>query len=265
MNTIPGYQIEAVLGRGRCSVVYLALERGRGRKVALKVAGSARHAAARQPVDFAREAAAVSAQAASHVIQVFNHGVSGADAYLAMEYAARGSLAGHDASFTPAAAVSFLGQAASALDRVHRQGWVHRDVKPANLLLREDGSLVLADFGCARRRGEVDPRESGTVVGTPQYAAPEQSAGAAADPAADVYSLGAVFYWMLAGEPPFPGQTPVELLAQHALAPVPRLARGLAHWQPLLDAMLAKDPGQRLPDGQAVAGELQRNEIGEPS
>jgi serine/threonine-protein kinase PpkA len=124
-------------------------------------------------------------------------------------------------------------------------------------LLRGDGSLALADLGCARERGKAGPLPAGTVVGTPRYAAPEQSAGAPADPSADVYSLGVVLYELLCGQPPYPGTTLTELLCQHLLAPVPRLPLQRGAWQTLLDAMLAKDPCERLPDGQAVVEKLQ--------
>lgn len=153
---------------------------------------------------------------------------------------------------------SWLRQAAGALDSIHRLGWVHRDVKPANLLLRANGTLALSDFGCACRRGEGASSQEGAMVGTPRYAAPEQSRGAPADPAEDVYSLGACLYEMLCGHPLYPGETPTELLGQHLLAPVPRLPSQLASWQPLLDAMLAKDTRQRLADGHAVLRQLQR-------
>lgn len=250
-----GYAIEAVLGRGRCSVVYLAREQC-GRKVALKMARGARGASARQ--DFSGEFAALSALAHPHVVRAFGHGVSGGHAFLAME-AAAGSL---QAARRPAGDVlPLMRQAAAALRQLHAQHWVHRDVKPANLLVRADGSLALADFGCARRRGETDPREAGTVVGTPRYSAPEQFQAAPAQPAADVYSLGILLHELLCGEAPFPGQTPQELFSQHLLAPVPRLAQAHAAWQPLLDALLAKNPAQRPADAGAVLGLLQRLEM----
>ncbi len=102
------------------------------------------------------------------------------------------------------------------------------------------------------RAGSAGPAPPGTLVGSPRYAAPEQSQGAPAAPAADVYSLGVLLHEWLTGRPPFGGETPAEALAQHLLVPIPRLPAARAQWQPLLDALLAKDPARRLPDGQAV-------------
>lgn len=259
MNPPRGYDIEAVLGRGRCSIVYLAREQRASRKVALKMARRTTLAAHQ---DFSREFAALSALAHRHVVQVFSHGVSGDEAFLSMEVA-RGPL---QAGQRPAAEVlPLMRQAATALQHLHAQQWVHRDVKPANLLVRADGSLALADFGCARRRGWSDPQEKGTLVGTPRYCAPEQFQGAPAQPATDVYSLGVLLHELLCGEAPFPGQTPAELFSQHLLAPVARLAQEEAAWQPVLDAMLAKDPAARPADAGIVLDRLQRLEMRMPS
>ncbi|MEO7547487.1 MAG: serine/threonine-protein kinase [Ramlibacter sp.] len=260
MNTIPGYQVEAELGRGRSSAVYLACDVRHGRKVALKLARRARLAAAGPARDFSREFTAATALAHPHVLQVFDHGIAGDDAFLAMEVAAGGHLGAQPAALPAPRAVLLLRQAAGALGRLHQQGWVHRDVKPANLLLRADGSLALADFGCALREGMIDALPAGSVTGTPRYAAPEQSQGGPARPAADVYSLGAVLYELLCGQPLFPGETLTELFCQHQLAPVPRLPAALRGWQSLLDAMLAKDPRARPGDGNALLRELQRTE-----
>lgn len=252
---LAGYRLEREIGRGRQSVVYLAWQPGEKRPVALKVRRGAGSGAG-----FEREFAAQAALADRHVIGVFDSGWSGSDAYLAMEYAGSGSMAMRRGPLPHAVVWDVMTQAARALRRLHQQRWVHRDVKPANLLLRGDGDVALADFGCARRAGQAETVPQGLVIGTPRYAAPEQSRGAAADPAADVYSLGVCLHEMLTGQPPYSGVTLTELLGQHLLAPVPRLAGEHAAWQPLLDAMLAKEPRDRLNDGEAVLLQLQRME-----
>jgi serine/threonine protein kinase len=150
-------------------------------------------------------------------------------------------------------ALSLLRQAAGALAQLHRQGLVHRDVKPANFLLRADGSLVLADFGLVAEAGQQDV-VPGTLVGTPRYVAPEQLQGAPAAPAADVYGLGVLLYEMLCGRPPFAGETLAEVLAQHLVATPAPLPAALADLQPLADRMLAREVHTRLPDADAVLG-----------
>lgn len=257
---VAGYRLERELARGRRSIVYLARRPGASAGVALKVARRMHADGPAAAPDFEREFTVQSALADRHVIRVLDTGCAGGDEYLATEYAAGGSLARHRGPPGHDLAMSVLCQAARALACVHRHGWVHRDVKPANLLLRADGSVALADFGCARRAGFVDSLPEGTVIGTPAYAAPEQSAGAAAHPAADVYSLGICLHEMLTGEPAYRGTTLTELLGQHLVAPVPRLPRAHAAWQPLLDAMLAKDPLRRPGDAADVLARLQRVE-----
>lgn len=253
---IAGWDIEAVLGRGRLSVVYRA--RRRGETVALKVARRARLAPGAGRDDFEMEFDTLAALAGPGVVRGLEHGVSGGDAWLAMEHASGDSLARRPGAASESRVAGFFAQAARAIAGIHRRGWVHRDVKPAHLLLRADGSVALCDFGIACRQGAAPAAGPGVIVGTPLYAAPEQSAGAAAAPTADVYSLGACFYELLCGRPAFPGETPAELLGQHLLAPLPALPPHLADWQPLLHAMLAKDAAMRPADGQAVVAHLQR-------
>jgi serine/threonine protein kinase len=252
-----GYTLEGVLGRGRDSIVYLAQDEHQEREVALKVA----------PRNLGEEFRAQATMPHRHVIEVYECGTQDGEGFLAMEYAPGGCVMRAGTPVEPARVHALFTQVAEAVGALHAEGWVHRDLKPAHLLLRADGRVVVADFGCARRRGEPDPQPPGAVIGTPRYAAPEQTAGADADPRADVYSLGACLHEMLTGKPPYPGETLTELLGQHVLAPLPRLPKAQAAWQPLLHAMLAKDPSQRPADGAEVLQRLQHmdHDTGESS
>lgn len=251
------YQVQRKVGEGRLATVYLAHD-GAGSPVALKVlrrecAGNEARKAA-----FAREFAVPLAVPNRHIIRVFDQVASDGYAAIAMEYIGGGHLGAiiRD-GLTPQAALFLLRQAAVALQALHRQGFAHGDVKPANLLLRSTGELVLADFGLARRLADAQsPARPGLMLGTPRYAAPEQAQGGAVGTAADVYSLGVVCYEMLCGKPPFDGQTVLEVTSQHLMAAVPRLPGELACLQPLVDAMLDKQADKRLQDGHAVLQQI---------
>jgi eukaryotic-like serine/threonine-protein kinase len=245
---VPGYRVVREIGTGRRTSAWLATDAA-GRQVVLKL----------QPSDGSmlhREWEIAQGLHGEHVLHVQDHGRSGEWAYLVSEYVAGGDLAARlRAGVGRDAALSLIAQAAQGLAVLHRAGFVHRDVKPANFLLRAGGTLVLADFGLAVRSGHAGA-SGGTIVGTPRYVAPEQLQGASAAPAADVYSLGVLLHEMLCGRPPFCGETLMEVLSQHLVAPVPRLPADLADLQPLLDRMLAKEVQNRPADAAAVLGLL---------
>ncbi len=257
LPAIEGYRLLREIGEGRLATVYLAQDPA-ARLVALKVLRREPGTNDLRTAALVREFALASAIRSRHVVAVFDllHG----DGYsaIAMEYLGGGHLGERMAQgLAPEAALALLRQAALALDALHSNGFVHGDVKPANLLLRAHDELVIADFGLARRLDAVPaPAPAGTVVGTPRYAAPELSQDGAPTAAADVYSLGVVWHEMLCGKPPFPGKTLLEVACQHLMAPVPGLPAPLARFQPLLDRMLEKQAGSRLQDGQAVLGQI---------
>jgi serine/threonine-protein kinase PpkA len=142
--------------------------------------------------------------------------------------------------------LSYLRQLSSALGALHAIGVLHRDVKPGNVLVREDGSVAFIDFGLARQLDlESDITGEGTIFGTPHYMSPEQGHGQPLDARSDLYSLGVMLYEMLTGEKPYVADTPFGVIYLHANAPVPRLPQAVAHLQPLLDSLLAKRPGDR--------------------
>lgn len=249
-NVLPalgGYQLVRRIGEGRRSVVWLAQDQQRGGEVALKVGDRALAGA------FAREHDVARQLSHPNIVRVLEHGCAGNVAFLAMEHVAGGALSGCDGrALEPGLAVHVACEAAAAVAQLHAIGLVHRDVKPANFLLRGEEALVLADFGLVAAAGAADVARPGALFGTPRYVSPEQLQGAPAQPAADVYSLGVLLYELLCGKPPFTGATLVEVLAQHLVAAVPALPAAIAWLQPLLGAMLAKDPARRLPDAAAV-------------
>jgi serine/threonine-protein kinase PpkA len=257
--SLDGYRIDRIIGAGRAATVYLADDLRRGGKVAVKVLkGSCGQSDVIRQA-FAAECDILSAIGHQHVVRVIEHRSGGAPCYLAMEFVGGGSLRERmRRGIAPEQALGLLRQAAAGLSQVHCLGVVHRDVKPENFLMRAPGELVLADFGVAAQRGDCAARVApGRLVGTAAYAAPEQAQGEPPGGAADVYSLGIVFYEMLRGRRPFAGTTVLEALAQHLVAPVPRLPGTLAAYQALIDRMLEKRPQLRLPDAGAVLQEIE--------
>ena len=254
---VAGYHLLRKVGEGRLATVYLAQDIDGG-EVALKMLRRGHTGHDARAAVFAREFGIPAAIHNRHLVRVYEQLAVDGDSAVTMEFLGGGHLGNQIVrGLAPGTALSLLRQAALALDALHRHGFAHGDIKPANLLLRANGDLVLVDFGLARRLDDVAPQtQPGLVVGTPRYAAPEQSQLGTVTAAADVYSLGVVFYEMLCGKPPFPGHTLLEVFSQHLMAPVPRLRAALAAFQPLVDAMLAKQVGTRLQDGQAVLHQI---------
>lgn len=246
---VPGYRLLREVGTGRRSSAWLAHD-AQGRECVLKLqpaAGSTLH----------HEWQVAAWVQGGSLVRMHDYGRDAQWAWLAMEHLPGGDLCARLGQGLPAdLALDLLRQAATALAPLHRAGLVHRDVKPANFLLRADGTLVLADLGLVARAGQAGAAPAGSVTGTPRYVAPEQLQGAPATPAADVYGLGVLLHEMLAGRPPFAGETLTEILSQHLVATPARLPAAHERLQPLVDRMLAKDAQCRPADGQAVLGLL---------
>jgi eukaryotic-like serine/threonine-protein kinase len=258
--SIHGYGIVRLIGEGRAARTYLADDLRRARPVALKVLKSSFDDPQAIRRCFAVECTILSSIRDEHVVRAIEHSVGGDPAYLAMEYLPGGTLRERMRDgVTAGEALCLLRQAARCLAAVHRRAIVHRDVKPENFLLRSCGEPVITDFGVAAPQGSATfAVPSGRLAGTPCYASPEQSQGDKPGTAADVYSLGVVFYELLCGRRPFVGETDLELLSQHQVARVPHLPAKLAQFQPLVDRMLEKNPRRRLADAQAVLREIDR-------
>jgi serine/threonine-protein kinase PpkA len=257
---IKGYRVQSKIGEGGMSNVFLAEREADGTQVALKIL-NARPSDDKQLLQrFIQESALISDINHPNVVRIYDKGFTDDYAYIAMEYFTGGSLKDVIAGgLTPRQALSLLAQAAAALAGIHRLGIVHRDVKPANMMLRADGTMVLADFGIAKRtEGSMERTVHGEFFGTPYYISPEQANGKPATERSDIYSLGIIFYEMLMNERPFDGNSIVELITQHVHAPVPRLPEALSEYQVLVDRMLAKDPAERLQNADEVLDAIDR-------
>jgi eukaryotic-like serine/threonine-protein kinase len=258
------FEIEQLSGSGGMGQVYRALDRHSGEPVAIKVL----HDAATPELGrFAREAAVLATLQHPGIVRYVGHGMTSAGApYLAMEWLDGQTLAELLTSrdLTAAEGVAFSARVAVALGAIHRRGYVHRDVKPSNIFLRNSAleSPALIDFGIARREEPtLELTAPGSMVGTPGYMAPEQARGEfLVDARADVFSLGCVLFKCLTGRSPFTGDDAIAILLKIVLEEPPRLRELRAELPVALDdllaRMLAKSPDQRPPDGDAVVAEL---------
>src|SRR5690554_304895 len=244
---IPGYEIIRELGKGGMATVYLATQLSFDRKAAVKVMAPALVADEAYGQRFLREAKIVAKLSHPHIVPVFDVGVVGEYHYISMEHLTGGDLSDWIKSgITVAEAVTITEQISKALHYANSKGYVHRDIKPDNIMFREDNSAVLTDFGIARPQiSEEQYTMSGTVVGTPKYMAPEQARGLEVDGRADLYSLGVVFYEMLMDKVPYDGNDPMAIGIMHIRDPIPKLPKELAYFQGFLNKVMAKKPEDR--------------------
>jgi serine/threonine-protein kinase len=201
------------------------------------------------------------------VVNVYDYGSDPvAGAYLVMEYVEGDALSrtlGRVGRLTPGRTMALVAQAADALQAAHDKGIVHRDVKPGNLLVRPDGTLVLTDFGIARSAIVGQLTAVGSVLGTASYISPEQAAGAVATPLSDVYALGVVAYQCLAGRRPFEGDNPLEIAMQHVRSQPPPLPRDTPpNVRAIVERAMAKDPSARYPSAAALGQVARRAAAG---
>ena len=256
------YRIVAAIGRGGMGEVYRATDQVLGRDVAVKLM---------QPVPgtlaaserFLREARATARIRDPHVVAAYDFGDHDGCCYLAMELVSGrtvGDELRREGPFAPDRAVHVVRQAASGLAAAHRLGIVHRDIKPGNLLLADDGTVKVADFGIVRFLEDCTTTLTsiGQIVGTSHFLAPERALGRPAGPPSDVYALGCVLYQLVTGHPPFLADEPASIMFQHVRRePVPpsELRPELAgDVEALLLWMLTKDPARRPTAAQLADG-----------
>ena len=258
------YRIMRKLGSGGMANVYLAEDQELGRRVALKLLND-RHAADDQFVErFRREAQSAAGLNHPNIVSIFDRGRAEGTYYIAMEYldgrTLKELLVRNGPTPIPIA-IDYARQILGALSFAHRNGIIHRDIKPHNIVVGGDGRLKVTDFGIARS-GASQMTEAGSIVGTAQYLSPEQARGAPVDPRSDLYSLGIVLYEMLTGNVPFTGDTPVEIAMKH-LSQIPEPPSKLRPEVPHdLDAVvmraLAKEPDQRYGSTEEMDADLAR-------
>ena len=250
----PRYRSPKRIALGGMGEVYRATDSVLGRAVAVKLLGErySRDEAIRGR--FTREAlAAARLSGEPHIVTVFDVGEHAERPFIVMEYLGGGSLEERierDGAQQVGQALEWLEQAGAALDAAHRHGVVHRDVKPANLMLDRNGSVHVVDFGIASAAGTDALTMTGTVLGTAGYLSPEQAQGKKATPASDRYSLAIVAFELLSGRRPFENDSITAEAAAHVNAPVPSIAQICERLPAELDAVfrqaLAKDPAERF-------------------
>jgi len=262
-SKLGNYRLERLLGRGRMGVVYLARDEALLRPTAVKILSwSFPESLGQSPETwFIAEARNVARVNHPHVVQIYSVARHGTYCYIAMEYvdgATADVWIGRNGPFSAEQATELLIQAASALQAAHDADVIHRDVKPENLLVGGDGKAKLGDFGMALYTPKPHAGGAGRA-GTPYYTAPELWRGDVATAASDIYALGATYYYLLTGRPPFPATELEDLITAHVNANIPdvQLASGGAPpgCQDLLKRCMAKSPYDRFPTAQAVGWE----------
>jgi len=281
-RVIAGYEILEELGRGGMGVVYKARQLGLNRLVALKMILAGGHASSEVVERFRREAEAVARLQHPNIIQIHEIGEHDGLPFFSLEYVSGGSLDRKLMGMPqpPERAASWIATLARAVHAAHGAGIVHRDLKPHNVLLTPEGTLKVTDFGLAKQlegatwpqHAGATPRlsdpaqatESGVVMGTPSYMAPEQAAGKIKQigPATDVYALGAMLYEMLTGRPPFRAASPIDtvmqILSEEAVPPRRLQPKVPVDLDTICLKCLAKEPSRRYADAGALAEDVQR-------
>lgn len=258
---IKGYRRVRQIAAGSVSDLFLAESSQAGSLVVFKVTRDMRKT---DGIDqsfsrFLQEYEIVRSIKHPNVVHILDLGVTDHYAYLVMEYFARGDLRSRiKGPLPPRQALEYCIAISHALSAIHSAGILHRDLKPGNVMIRDDGSLALIDFGLAKHRAlEMEITDKGMIFGTPYYMSPEQGHGQAVDARGDLYSLGVMLYEMLSGKKPFVADTAMAIIYKHARHPVPPLDASLQAYKPVLDRLLAKKPADRYPDARAVSQVLE--------
>jgi serine/threonine protein kinase len=258
--TVGGYRIESLIGRGGMSVVYLAEHLRLGRQVALKLLAPSLSADAQYRERFAFESRRAAEIDHPNVVPIFDAGEADGQLYIAMRYIAGcdlKTLIRREGTLGVARTLFLLEQTADALDAAHERNLIHRDVKPANILIAEAADRAyLTDFGVVKHTGSQSLTKTGLVLGTIDYAAPEQIEGLAVDARTDVYALGCVLYECLVGQAPFERDGELAVMHAHLVQPPPRLSAALPSLPKGLDGVIATAMAKAKDDRYASCGDL---------
>ncbi len=258
------YRVVRKLGTGGMANVYLAEDQELGRRVAIKMLDD-RHSQDEQFVErFRREAKSAAGLSHPNIVSIYDRGEAEGTYYIAMEYLEGRTLKELLVARGPtpiAVAIDYARQILGAVGFAHRNGIVHRDIKPHNVVVAPDGRLKVTDFGIARS-GASQMTETGSIIGTAQYLSPEQAKGAPVTPASDIYSVGIVLYEMLTGSVPFTGDTPLEIAMKHLSATPEPASEQRPEVTHELDSIvlraLAKNPADRYQSAEEMDADLAR-------
>jgi serine/threonine protein kinase len=256
---IPGYQLLKQMGQGGMASVYLAVQESFGRQVALKIMSDQLGKDDVWANRFMHEARIVAQLSHSNIVPVFDVGSHQGRFYISMESLKGGGLEERMAKgLSVPEAIKIVCGVAAGLDYAGSKGFVHRDIKPDNIMFRDDGTPVILDFGIAKQKdGDSKMTKTGTIVGTTGYMSPEQAMGQELDERSDIYSLGVMMYELLTGHVPFRGETAVAVLLKHVQEIPPPLPNNLSAFQPAIDKCLAKKPQDRYNRASEMVEHLQ--------
>jgi DNA-binding NarL/FixJ family response regulator len=257
---IPGIKVLRLIGEGGTSRVYLASRERDDEPLVVKILRSEITADGNALTRFMEEYSLVERIQSRHVARIYDHGTSDEHAYLVMEFFEGGDLNKRlgGKALAPAESLRLFRELMLALGDIHEKGILHRDLKPQNLMFRNDGSLAIVDFGIAKHIDAADMTGHGEILGTPRYMSPEQVQGRVLDLRTDIYSAGVLLFQMLTGRHLFEGDSAVEVALQHLNTPPPGLPEELSRYQRLLDKLLEKDRDARFRNADEVLGYLAR-------
>ena len=248
------YKLVRKIAEGGMSTIYLADQKSAKRRVVLKMI-PLKKGMSQDAIDrFVQEHKMLERLQHPNIVAIYAQGFNENHLYIAMEYFEKGCLTEHlGQALSEETSFSYAIQIAKGLEAAHQAGIVHRDLKPDNVMMRDDGSLALTDFGIAKDlNAQSTMTVHGEVFGTPSYVAPEQALGLAVGPAADIYSLGVLLFQMLTGRKPYQASDPQNILYQHINSPIPQLPENLLQWQDLVNFLMTKSPQTRPRDASAV-------------